>query len=152
MNRDRMGTTFRSLLVIVCTVLAASDTLAYISSSWQESTSAQSQASKIPPRPAGFSCFSYCSLSRPLVGSNSGRRYLAWSRKIAFLYLYSYKRPGCDMAVLRRTGRLPAGSFHSGVVSHLGRLSRVVGGCCLIPFSVPALLWVRTRPGITFLI
>ena len=49
MNRDRMGATFRSLLVIVCTVLAASDTLAYISSSWQESTSAQSRASKIPP-------------------------------------------------------------------------------------------------------
>jgi hypothetical protein len=35
-------------------------------------------------------------------------------------------RPGCDMAVLRRTGRLPAGSFHSGVVSHVSRLSRIV--------------------------
>ena len=50
MNRDRTGATFRSLLVIVCTVvLATSETLAYISSSWQESSSAQSQASKIPP-------------------------------------------------------------------------------------------------------
>src|SRR4029077_4274885 len=53
-------------------------------------------------------------------------------------------RPGCDMAVLRRTGRLPAGSFYSGVVSHLGRLSRMMmGGVAVIPFSVPALLRVR---------
>src|SRR5437660_3976230 len=50
MNRRRTGATFQSFLVIVCTmVLATSDALAYISSSWQESTSAQSRASKIPP-------------------------------------------------------------------------------------------------------
>src|SRR5882724_9045945 len=125
MNRDRMGATFRSLLVIVCTVLATSDTLAYISSSWQESASAQSRASKISPT-SWILLLLLCSLSRPFVGSDSGRHYVAWSRKIALLYLYSYKRPGCDMAVRRRTGRMPAGSFHSGVVSHLGRLSRVV--------------------------
>jgi hypothetical protein len=40
----------RSVLVIVCTVvLTTGDTLALVSSSWQESTSAQSQTSKIPP-------------------------------------------------------------------------------------------------------
>lgn len=50
MNRDRTGATFRCLLVILCmVVLTTSDTLAYISSSWQESTSAQSQVSKISP-------------------------------------------------------------------------------------------------------
>jgi hypothetical protein len=50
MNQERTGTTLRSVLVIVCTVvLATGDTLAYVSSAWQESTSAQSQTSKIPP-------------------------------------------------------------------------------------------------------
>src|SRR5437588_6555656 len=52
MNRRRTGATFQSFLVIVCTmVLATSDALAYISSSWQESTSAQSRAPKIPSDP-----------------------------------------------------------------------------------------------------
>ncbi|HZS98897.1 MAG TPA: DUF3300 domain-containing protein [Terriglobales bacterium] len=50
MNQERTGTTLRSVLVIVCTVvLATGDTLAYVSSSWQESTPAQSQTPKIPP-------------------------------------------------------------------------------------------------------
>ncbi len=50
MNQERKGTTMRSVLVIVCTVvLTTGDTLALVSSSWQESTSAQSQTSKIPP-------------------------------------------------------------------------------------------------------
>jgi hypothetical protein len=50
MNRNRTGATFRSLLVIVCTVvLATGDTLAYVSSSWQESTSAQNQTAKVSP-------------------------------------------------------------------------------------------------------
>src|SRR6476660_4373449 len=50
MNQERTGTTLRSVLVIVCTVvLATGDTLAYVSSSWQESTPSQTQAPKIPP-------------------------------------------------------------------------------------------------------
>src|SRR6201993_3051285 len=50
MNQKRKGATFRSLLVILCTAtLAPGDTLAYVSSHWQESTSAQNQTSKIPP-------------------------------------------------------------------------------------------------------
>jgi hypothetical protein len=50
MNQERTGTTLRSMLVIICTVvLATGDTLAYVSPSWQESTSAQSQTPKIPP-------------------------------------------------------------------------------------------------------
>jgi Protein of unknown function (DUF3300) len=50
MNQERKGTIMRSVLVIVCTVvLTTGDTLALVSSSWQESTSAQSQTSKIPP-------------------------------------------------------------------------------------------------------
>ena len=50
MNQKRKGATFRSLLVILCTAtLASGDTLAYVSSHWQESTSAQNQTSKIPP-------------------------------------------------------------------------------------------------------
>jgi len=49
MNQERTGTTLRSMLVIICTVvLATGDTLAYVSPSWQESTSAQSQTPKIP--------------------------------------------------------------------------------------------------------
>src|SRR6201984_2506377 len=50
MNQKQKGATFRSLLVILCTAtLAPGDTLAYVSSHWQESTSAQNQTSKIPP-------------------------------------------------------------------------------------------------------
>src|ERR1700751_2849148 len=50
MNQKQKGATFRSLLVILCTAtLAPGDTLAYVSSSWQESTPAQSQTPKIPP-------------------------------------------------------------------------------------------------------
>src|SRR6201993_4888948 len=50
MNQKRKGATFRSLLVILCTAtLAPGDTLAYVSSHWQESTSPQNQTSKIPP-------------------------------------------------------------------------------------------------------
>jgi Protein of unknown function (DUF3300) len=50
MNQERTGTTLRSVLVIVCTVvLATGDTLAYVSSAWQEAASGQSQTPKIPP-------------------------------------------------------------------------------------------------------
>ena len=50
MKQERKYTTMRSVLAIVCTlVLTTGDTLALVSSSWQEATSAQSQSSKIPP-------------------------------------------------------------------------------------------------------
>lgn len=51
MNPKRRGATFRSLLVILCTVaLVPGDTLAYTSPPWQApASSAQSQTPKIPP-------------------------------------------------------------------------------------------------------
>jgi len=58
MNQERTGTTLRSVLGIVCAVvLATGDTLAYISSSGQESTSAQNQTAKVSSdRPEPSNC------------------------------------------------------------------------------------------------
>jgi Protein of unknown function (DUF3300) len=50
MNPKRTGSTFRSLLVILCTVaLVPGDTLAYTSPSQAPASSTQSQTAKIPP-------------------------------------------------------------------------------------------------------
>jgi hypothetical protein len=50
MLHKRAGATLRSLLVIVCMVVVATDdALSYLSPAWQQSTSAQNQTVKVPP-------------------------------------------------------------------------------------------------------
>jgi hypothetical protein len=134
-------------LVTGCTVvLATGDSLGYVSSGWQESETnppasnetafGRGENSRVEAKnlgQQGLLVGPETEHTLPTVGERNFQAlnsvleqrvgHKAHGPANRLFDVYSYERT--DL-VLRRTGRLRAGSFHSGVVSHLGRLSRVV--------------------------